>query len=321
MYQLGTFGDVDGAAIVASRICQIASVPVSKKLLFDDVIVHGVFGWRQVLAIAVLSLFVDVVLVPHGQLAKNNLDRSVRKSVVSQIVKVCSARLYAIVFLSEDEFQNSSLGPRDNLRIIPNYSDLELVSDSAPQKDKFFNKQDVSSTELNFIFWGRIDTQHKGLDRLPGFLQKIHREGYRASLTLIGPIKDKESAEICDELQRLLGSDFHAKGRVDRELIPSLVGDHSIFILPSRHEGLPLAGLEAIGMGLPMIATQNTNLFSIFNGLIDFDNLLGERDMVKSLVARLANYEQRAMRSVALNLQSEFEARWQQLCSEINIGQ
>lgn len=65
-----------------------------------------------------------------------------------------------------------------------------------------------------------------------------------------GPL-EAELAARRDELN--LPGKFHFLGH--RGDIPAILGASDVFVLPSRHEGLPLALMEAMAVGLPMIVT------------------------------------------------------------------
>ncbi|NKE44143.1 glycosyltransferase [Roseomonas frigidaquae] len=111
----------------------------------------------------------------------------------------------------------------------------------------------------HFGYCGRYAIEHKGLDLLlEGFA--LHcRAGGAGRLTMMG------SGPARAELEALAAA-LGIAGRV-RVLGPqfgaardSLLRDCDFFVMASRYEGLPLAGIEAALLGLPLIVTAGSGL-------------------------------------------------------------
>jgi glycogen(starch) synthase len=104
------------------------------------------------------------------------------------------------------------------------------------------------------IFVGRLHEQ-KGLDTLLRSLHELRRlrPAERISLRLVGdgPSKAKLAA-IAERLNVSQDSDFLGA----REDVPELLKQSDIFVLPSRAEGLSNALLEAMSLGLPIVASN-----------------------------------------------------------------
>lgn len=84
-------------------------------------------------------------------------------------------------------------------------------------------------------------------------LAELRRRGVSARLVLVG---DGESRDVLGEEARSLGV---GDGVLFRGAIPDVWPDlwrASCFVLTSQYEGLPLAVLEALGAGLPVISTD-----------------------------------------------------------------
>jgi glycosyltransferase involved in cell wall biosynthesis len=106
--------------------------------------------------------------------------------------------------------------------------------------------------ELRVLVLGRLDRQQKGLDLLLEFLLRHAREleGVKISLVGDGPFRAELEAAMCrdDELRAVL------------ELVPfsdslEALQRHDVLLVPSRFEGVPLVMLEAMAVGVPVVAT------------------------------------------------------------------
>jgi glycosyltransferase involved in cell wall biosynthesis len=93
----------------------------------------------------------------------------------------------------------------------------------------------------------------KGLD----LLVKAFKS-YNADLKLvIAGDADHETAYSRDLKQQMAGdSRIIATGYITGDRLAWLFSNARLFVLPSRHEGLPIALLEALGYGLPVLASD-----------------------------------------------------------------
>lgn len=84
-------------------------------------------------------------------------------------------------------------------------------------------------------------------------LARLHRSGLAARLDLVG--QGPGEARLRGWAARLgLGDHVRFLGR--REDVPALMAGSDLLVLPSEFEGLPLAVLEAMAIGLPVVATD-----------------------------------------------------------------
>lgn len=127
-------------------------------------------------------------------------------------------------------------------------------------EDDYVRRDIRPSDGRDLLFLGRLAVEHKGLDLLlRGFARST--EHHTSRLIIAGP-DFRRGRETCETLARNLG----VSGSV---MFPGPVfGDHRrelieacyAFVHTSRWEGLPLAVLEALARGKPVIVTEETNL-------------------------------------------------------------
>jgi len=100
-----------------------------------------------------------------------------------------------------------------------------------------------------------MDQPYKGLDVLLRAMAARTRKGDALSLTLLGDGPERPSLErLAAELG--LASSVHFKGWVTAGAsVQAHLDAADLFVLPSRVEGLPRALIEAMGRGLPCVAT------------------------------------------------------------------
>jgi glycosyltransferase involved in cell wall biosynthesis len=110
-----------------------------------------------------------------------------------------------------------------------------------------------SHPNINFVFLGRIGKRKGAYDLLEAFakLAPEHRE--KATLTLAGIGEVEEASNLAERLN--IKQYLNFPGWVDPAGRSELLFKADVFVLPSYNEGLPMALLEAMSWGLPVITT------------------------------------------------------------------
>lgn len=121
----------------------------------------------------------------------------------------------------------------------------------------FFNEQIISSKrvgdEYRFLCIGRLCEQKGQLLLLEAFSRFINA-GFKAHLTLAGDGEMRAEIESFIE-QNNLQSNVTITGWVDSCEIKKLLSKSDAMLLPSFAEGLPVAIMEAMATGVPVIST------------------------------------------------------------------
>ncbi|MEJ1931764.1 glycosyltransferase family 4 protein [Nostoc sp. NIES-2111] len=108
------------------------------------------------------------------------------------------------------------------------------------------------------VYHGRIEIYRKGLDILMDAWQHIcqQRPDRDLRLLLVGTGSDAEKlAQLITEKQ-LSGVIWKNEYIRDRTMIQLYLSAANVYTLPSRHEGFPVAPIEAMSSSLPVVATD-----------------------------------------------------------------
>lgn len=133
---------------------------------------------------------------------------------------------------------------KEKIYIVPYGANLNIEAN----KD-----HNVNGKTTKFLFVGQC-TLRKGVNYLLKAFSELKEENIE--LTLVGSI-DKSSEhykEYC------LHEKIKFYGHVTHDKMMQIYGEHDVFVFPSLSEGLTLAGLEAMGCGLPIICTTNSGI-------------------------------------------------------------
>jgi glycosyltransferase involved in cell wall biosynthesis len=109
-----------------------------------------------------------------------------------------------------------------------------------------------------------LDLRHKGLDLVVGAVARIAEElravGFR--LQMFGPESKRGGRGVL--LRMIAGAGvedlIQAPGPVRGERKSAALRDSDLFLMASRFEGMPIAVLEALSHGLPVLVTPGTNM-------------------------------------------------------------
>jgi glycosyltransferase involved in cell wall biosynthesis len=128
----------------------------------------------------------------------------------------------------------------------------------------------VGSDPVQFAFLGRIGQRKGTFDLIQAFALLPIQLQQRAVLTLAG---DGEIAQAQQLAERLgLGDRVRFLGWINPKQRNDLLASSDVFLLPSYNEGLPVAMLEAMAWGLPVVVTPVGGITDIVthnkNGLL-----------------------------------------------------
>ena len=114
------------------------------------------------------------------------------------------------------------------------------------------------------ITHGRVDIQRKGLDVLIEAWRRFARGTVTCRLVLIGSGQDNERFRAMLASTGMESIDWHAHYTTDRDELRTWLSAADVYVSASRTEGMPVAPLEAMATGLPVVCTRAQGLPDIF---------------------------------------------------------
>ena len=140
--------------------------------------------------------------------------------------------------------------------VIPNGVDVEAIEAAAPLRHSMRQRLGVAGAEIVVVVVGRLESTHKGhIYLLEAVASAPIRElGAPIRLLFVGEGASRRELEDAAR-QRGLERRVIFYGAAPHTEVPALLAASDIFALPSVVEGMPLAILEAMAAGLPVIAT------------------------------------------------------------------
>ncbi len=161
----------------------------------------------------------------------------------------------ALHFTSEGEARETSGWDRP-IFIVGNGTDIPEEKDVA---------RPGRSDRLRFVFIGRLDPHHKGLDLLVEACSLIRSVMVKESamVKLYGPDHKGGMTNLKSLISRLkLNGVVELYGPIIGEAKKRVLKGADVFVHTSRFEGHPTAVLEALAHGLPCLLTPGTNVSS-----------------------------------------------------------
>lgn len=195
---------------------------------------------------------VPYIDMPHGELGEDAQSKKHLKKSVANILMFnkFTNQAIGIQCLSRNELNRTHFGKRKIL--ITNGVNI-------PDKEKSF----FSEVGVRFVYIGRLDAFHKGIDLMIGAVSKIKNEMITsdATIDIYGPdLKGRYEniKNLIDEAK--VGEIIKLHREVSGIKKENILLNADVFIQTSRFEGMPLGVLEAMSYGLPCLVTEGTNL-------------------------------------------------------------
>jgi len=235
---------------------QLLNIPVRQRVLVHS---HGLWTYMSRVAMKIREHHrCPLVISPHGSLEPWALHLSPRK-------KAIASRLYegknlstasCLWALSEQEKQSiRDYGIKGRIEVLAN--GVNRATPCSEEEVKAFRrKYGIQGDSRILLFLSRI-TPKKGLPLLlRTFAENLRRQG-GWTLVIAGSDEGNHIEEVRQLIQSLgIGPSVRLIGSIFGKDKACAFSAASLFILPSYSEGLPIAVLEAMEKGLPVIITD-----------------------------------------------------------------
>jgi glycosyltransferase involved in cell wall biosynthesis len=122
-------------------------------------------------------------------------------------------------------------------------------------EDKFFIGKEPKEGAKDMLYVGRI-SRDKGIYELLEAVGILRGEGFTNRLVLAGgEVEPGEIRRVRDTILEKKIVFVELTGEINSDKVLGLLQEAAVFVLPSYAEGLPIAMLEAMAAGLPVVAT------------------------------------------------------------------
>jgi glycosyltransferase involved in cell wall biosynthesis len=126
------------------------------------------------------------------------------------------------------------------------------------------------SHPIKFAFCGRLGKRKGAFDCIQAFANLPPELRQRAELIMAGDGEIEQAQQLAARLH--VSDQVKTLGWISREQCDRLLREADVFILPTNNEGLPLALIEAMCYGLPVITTPSSGISDVVtsnkNGLL-----------------------------------------------------
>lgn len=195
-----------------------------------------------------------VVYTPHGHIFYGYYGRALTALFIllERLAAPLTDRIVVLTEQEREEHLERGIGRREQFVVIPSGVDLPALRAQAPPRGEARRRLGVSADCLLLVGVGRM-VPIKGFDVLVRALPAIVKEQPAARLCLVGDGPDGPALE----------AEAHALGVGDRvvlagahEHVAPFLAAADLLVAPSRNEGLGKSLVEAMALGLPVVATR-----------------------------------------------------------------
>ena len=211
----------------------------------DLVHIHSSFGpsfYRKIPFILMSNWFrIPVINHIHGA-DFNEFYMKADRTKKNRIKKIYNKCAKLIALSDEWKTQLSQVVPADHIVVLENYSVLQ-------------DGETVHSNRNIVLFMGAIE-ERKGCFDVPQIFKRVSSEVPDCTLVMAGDGDDRIVKAVKESFGDSLNRNVFFPGWIRGDQRKQNLEESDLFLLPSYNEGMPMAILDAMGYGLPIISTN-----------------------------------------------------------------
>ena len=216
---------------------------------------------RKVIIALIAFLFRQpVVMHANGSVFHINFAKLPRwiQQWLSQSFQHCTAFI-AVTTYWRDYYTSALELDKERVFVLPNPAELP---DRVPDRS--------NADPVKFVFCGRLGQRKGAFDCIHAFANLPADLRQRAELLMAGDGEVEKAGQLVESLD--LTRQVKLLGWVGAQQRDGLLEQADVFVLPTNNEGLPLALIEAMCYGLPVLTTPSSGIPDIVtsgkNGLL-----------------------------------------------------
>lgn len=148
------------------------------------------------------------------------------------------------------------------------FNPMDVVNWNAIDRSEARSALNIPIDAQVVVYHGRIELHRKGLDILMDAWEQVFcdRPGRDLRLLLVGTGSSADQLRQRIEAMQLQGVMWVDEYVHERTRIRQYLSAADVYTLPSRHEGFPVAPIEAMACGLPVVAADAPGVMDILEG-------------------------------------------------------
>ena len=225
-----------------------------------------------------------------------------------------ASKVIALTKTELEQYQEMEL-IKERVEIVPNGINLSEYQ-HLPERGKFRKKYGITEDDRVILYLGRIN-KIKGLDLLIKSFYEISKDLKNIKLVIVGP-DDGFMNKLMEMLKKLnLQNNVLVTGPLYNKDKFAAYVDAEVYVLPSIYETFPIAVLEALACGTPVIVTERCGISNLLKNcgiIVEYD----EKQLIDSIKLLLDNKDMYAeFKKNGIKLVNE-ELNWKKIVKVIN---